>query len=240
MTLTPTLTRSPHRTSRARFATLTLCFVMSAGMAQTPAPGAAKPARKAAAPKAAAPKRVEFIIPPASADQIDAAGQVFYGTYECEFKQTVQIVANLKHPSYVDVKHGKADYLMKPVLSSTGAIRLEDVRGITLMVQISSKSMLLNVRTGQREVDECISPKQRELVEAARAAKAESAAAALAATAAAAAPAASAAGSAASAPPSAFAASTASAAFAPPAASAASAAEASAPAMPTIQPLPGK
>ena len=36
---------------------------------------------------------------------------------------------------------------MKPVLSSTGAIRLEDVRGETLMVQIASKSMLLNVKT---------------------------------------------------------------------------------------------
>jgi hypothetical protein len=46
------------------------------------------------------------------------------------------------------------------------------VRGNTLMVQISSKSMLLNVRTAQRIVDDCVSPKQRDLIEAARAAKA--------------------------------------------------------------------
>ncbi len=75
------------------------------------------------------------------------------------------------------MKHGKADYLMKPVLSSTGAIRLEDVRGDTLMVQISSKSMLLNVKTAQRIVDDCVSPKQRELIEQARVAKAAAAAA---------------------------------------------------------------
>ena len=197
----------------SQLASLALCFVVTAGMAQTPPSGAAKPARKAA-PKAAAAKHGEFSIPAASAEQTDAAGQVFYGVYECEFKQTVQIVASPKHPSYVDVKHGKADYLMKPVLSSTGAVRLEDVRGVTLMVQISSKSMLLNVKTGQREVDECISPKQRELVEAARAAKAEAAA-----NAAAPMPA-PASGSAA------------------PAAPAAPTAEASAPTLTTIQPLP--
>jgi hypothetical protein len=57
---------------------------------------------------------------------------------------------------------------MKPVLSSTGAVRLEDVKGTTLMVQIASKSMLLNVKTGTRLVDECVCPQQRELIEAAR------------------------------------------------------------------------
>jgi hypothetical protein len=41
------------------------------------------------------------------------------------------------------------------------------------MVQISSKSMLLNVKTGRRLVDDCVSPKQREMVAAARAAKAD-------------------------------------------------------------------
>ena len=220
--MTVTLNRLSHRVGRARhahLATLTLCFVMTAGMAQTAPAGIAKPARKAA-PKAAAAKHVEFIIPPASAEQIDAADQVFYGTYECEFKQTVRIAANPKHASYVDVKHDKADYLMKPVLSSTGAVRLEDVRGVTLMVQISSKSMLLNVKTGQREVDECISPRQRELVEAARAAKAETAASA----------------AAAAATVSAAAASTPSAS--PPAEAAAPVAEVSAPAMTASQPLP--
>jgi len=68
----------------------------------------------------------------------------------------------------VDVKHGKNTYLMKPVLSSTGALRLEDIRDEALMVQIASKSMLLNTKTGTRIVDACVSPKQRELAEAAK------------------------------------------------------------------------
>ena len=144
--------------------------------AQTAAP-AAKPAAKAAAkPAPAAPKKPEMIIPEAYPEQVKAAEMVYYGKYDCEFNQTVDIEQSPKHSSYVVVKHNKGEWLMKPVLSSTGAIRLEDVRGETLMVQIASKSMLLNTMTARRIVDECISPKQRELIEAAKVAKAASAA----------------------------------------------------------------
>jgi len=144
--------------------------------AQTAAP-AAKPAAKAAAkPAPAAPKKPEMIIPEAYPEQVKAAEMVYYGKYDCEFNQTVDIEQSPKHSSYVVVKHNKGEWLMKPVLSSTGAIRLEDVRGETLMVQIASKSMLLNTMTARRIVDDCVSPKQRELVEAAKAAKAASAA----------------------------------------------------------------
>ena len=158
------------RTATLATAALVLCTAWPAQAQTAPTKKAppTKVVKKAPAKVAAAP------APPAPAtpEQIDAAERVFYGTYDCEFKQSIDIVASPKYPSYVDVRHGKADYLMKPVLSSTGAIRLEDVRGDTLMVQIASKSMLLNVKTAQRLVDDCVSPKQRELIEAARAAKA--------------------------------------------------------------------
>ena len=149
-------------------AALVLCAVAPCAFAQ------AAPAKKPAPAKTvkkAPVKPVAEPAPPAAAgpEQIDAAERVYYGIYDCEFKQSVNIIASAKYPSYVDVRHAKADYLMKPVLSSTGAIRLEDVRGEMLMVQVASKSMLLNVKSGQRVVDECISPKQRELMEAAKA-----------------------------------------------------------------------
>lgn len=113
-------------------------------------------------------------IPDASPDQVKAAEMVYLGKYDCEFNQTVEVLQSVKYSGYVDLKSGKTGWLMKPVLSSTGAIRLEDVRGETLMVQIAAKSMLLNVKTGHRIVDDCISPKQHELIEAAKAAKAAS------------------------------------------------------------------
>ena len=131
----------------------------------------AKPAAKPAAKGKAAPAPV-FAVPDAQPDQVKAAELVYYGPYECEFQQTVNITQSPKHSAYVDVKHGAKAWLMKPVLSSTGAIRLEDVRGETLMVQIASKSMLLNVKSAQRIVDDCVSPKQREMIAEAKAAKA--------------------------------------------------------------------
>lgn len=181
---------SLHRQAVHAAIALTLFGTWAAAPAQTAAP---KPAAKAAsapsATKAAkapakrgkAPlpvKPPELVIAPADPEQVSAAEKVFYGAYDCEFNQSINIAASTEHFAYVDLKLAKSTYLMKPVLSSTGAIRLEDVREETLMVQISSKSMLLNVKTGQRLVDACVSPKQRELIEAARAAKAEAAASA--------------------------------------------------------------
>ncbi|HEY9067482.1 MAG TPA: hypothetical protein VIO33_21045 [Burkholderiaceae bacterium] len=147
-------------------------FGTASAQTATPASPAAKPAAKAKAPaKKAPPAKAEPVPEPASQAQIEAAEKVYYGLYDCEFNQTVDISINPKYPAWVDVKHGKSVYVMKPVLSSTGAIRLEDLRGEALMVQIASKSMLLNTKTGTRIVDACVSPKQRELMEAAKVAK---------------------------------------------------------------------
>jgi hypothetical protein len=154
--------------------------ILAAGAVALPALAqtttAVKPAAKAAVKAAASStlKKPEMIIPDAYPEQVKAAEMVYYGKYECEFNQTVDIEQSPKYSAYVTVKHGKGEWLMKPVLSSTGAIRLEDVKGETLMVQIATKSMLLNTVTSHRIVDACVSPKQRELIEAAKAAKAAS------------------------------------------------------------------
>jgi len=113
-----------------------------------------------------APASRALKLPEATPDQEKAAELVYYGLYDCEFSKHVNILGSTAHRSYVDVKHGKTTWLMKPVLSTTGAVRLEDVKGETLMVQIASKSMLLNVKTRHRIVDACISQRQRELLEA--------------------------------------------------------------------------
>ncbi len=151
-------------------ALIACAFAFSTAQAADAPAKAAKPAAKSS--KAAPAPAPVFTVPDAQPDQVKAAELVYYGMYDCEFSQTVSITQSPKHSAYVDVKHGKKDWLMKPVLSSTGAVRLEDVRGETLMVQISSKSMLLNVKTAQRIVDDCISPKQREMMAEAKAAKA--------------------------------------------------------------------
>jgi hypothetical protein len=164
-------------TSLRRFAPALAALAVTA-FACAPA-AAAEPAKSKPAKtvRKAAPAPVAFTVPDAQPDQVKAAELVYYGNYDCEFQQSVSIAQSPKHAAYVDVKFGKGTWLMKPVLSSTGAIRLEDVGGETLMVQIASKSMLLNVKQGKRLVDECICAKQRELMAEAQAAKAAGAAA---------------------------------------------------------------
>jgi hypothetical protein len=157
-----------------------LMVVLAAAAAMSlPASAAApkhKPARHA---KAAKKLPAPVVVVPADAEQLEAAKLVYLGHYDCEFKQTIDIAPNDTNTGYVDVKFGKANYLMKPVLSSTGAVRLEDVQGHTLMVQIARKSMLLDVKAGHRLVDECVCPAQQQLIAAAEKAQtAESAASA--------------------------------------------------------------
>lgn len=115
----------------------------------------------------AATASAEVSLPPADGDQTAAAGMVYLGHYSCEFSQSVNVTLDDKHPGYVDVTFGKSVYTMKPVLSSTGALRLEDVRGKTLLLQIAYKSMLMDVQGGRRLVDDCVSEKQLEAKRAA-------------------------------------------------------------------------
>jgi len=152
-----------------------------AGAGAVPAAEATKPPKPAAAAKPAGKSArkapAQPTLPQALPEQIDAAGRVYYGAYECEFNQSVTIAKSEKHAAYVDVRSGKSTWLMKPVLSTTGAVRLEDVKGETLLVQIATKSMLLNVKTARRIVDECVSARQRELIAEAKAAEAAASAA---------------------------------------------------------------
>lgn len=133
---------------------------------------ATKPSSKPAKQKAATAQ--EHDAEPtseATEEQLRAAERVFYGNYECDDNQAVVVSTLPKYPGYVIIKHGKRAYVMKPFESKSGAIRLEGIKGDTLVVQIASKSMLLNVKTGQRILDGCVNVEQRRLEAEAEAAK---------------------------------------------------------------------
>ena len=102
-----------------------------------------------------------MVLPEASSEQVEAANLAFLGTYECEFNQTLNVKNNEK-PGYVEVSFANKSYTMRPVVSSTGALRLEDMAGRTLMLQIANKSMLMDVKAGNRLVDGCINEKQKD------------------------------------------------------------------------------
>lgn len=111
------------------------------GRSRVPAP--TSPAQRAA-------------LPPADDEQKAAAELVYYGKYVCDQKWEIHVERHRLSPGYVDVRYQKDVWVMKPVASATGAVRLEDMKQHTLLVQIPSKSMLLNTRTGQRVVDSCV------------------------------------------------------------------------------------
>ncbi len=169
--MTPTLALAPnvsHRRALRGLAALALVLAAAGVAAQTPAPAAkAKPApAKTAGAKPAAKKGPPPPppLPAAAGEQMAAASMAHYGTYNCEFSQTVEVGLNPKNEGYLDVKFGKQAWVMKPVLSSTGALRLEDVKGRVLMLQIANKSMLMDTKLGQRVVDGCVHEKQRNFV----------------------------------------------------------------------------
>jgi hypothetical protein len=172
----------------AALVSLLAATLPSAAWAQDPpakaAPGKAAPAKSAAGPaasgdtgktsaaakktKPSAKKKVaepqeepEPQVADADDQQLQAAKEVLLGESGCEFNQKIQVDANAQHPGYLDMSYNKKKYMMKPVMSSTGAVRLEDVRSETLMIQISSKTMVMNQKTGQRLVDNCVHPDQK-------------------------------------------------------------------------------
>lgn len=136
-----------------------LVTALSGGAWAQSTPVAKKPVVKKVKKK---PAPVEVPLPAATGEQNAAAAMTMFGDYGCEFNQTVKVAMNPKYDGYIDVSFGKRQWTMKPILSSTGALRLEDVKGQTLLLQIAHKSMLMDVKLGQRLVDECQHEKQLE------------------------------------------------------------------------------
>ena len=124
-------------------------------------PGASSTKSPAKARAKAAPTPPEAPLAPATPEQLDAANNAHVGDYDCEFNQKVTLEPYSKAAGYIEMKQKAQAWVMKPVMSSTGALRLEDVKGRMLMIQIANKSMVMDTQIGQRLVDGCVHEKQR-------------------------------------------------------------------------------
>lgn len=162
---------------KSLFASLLIASLSTAAVAQAPAGPAAKPA----AAKATKPVPVKR-VPPTSRRQaieeatplgepdpriklseadLEMAKRVHVGEIQCEFGSKVTVKA-MKRDGFFFVARGVNRFIMHPVESRTGAIRLEDpVRG-ALWLQLGNKSMLMNQKEGKRLADECASLEQAE------------------------------------------------------------------------------
>lgn len=140
-----------HRTSKTASITAGLLLGMVAGTFVAPAVAAGK-------------AKVEPLAA-ATEEQQAAAERVLYGKYQCDAGKTLSVARDTQNPGYVKLDLAKQSWTMKPVLSSTGAIRLEDIKDTTLLIQILNKSMLMNKKSGQRMVDGCMHEAQKAAVE---------------------------------------------------------------------------
>lgn len=118
--------------------------------------------KSAAKNVAAGIEAAEAALTPA---ELAIAARVQVGLMPCELGASVTLVQDAKVPGYFDM-HGKNfTFRMFPVVTSTGAIRLEDRKAGAVWLQLANKSMLMNQKLGIRMADECMSPAQMVVAE---------------------------------------------------------------------------
>ncbi len=98
-------------------------------------------------------------------DELEIARRVYVGSMPCELGASVTITPSEKRPGFFLVRTKAASFRMHPVVSRTGAIRLEDPRAGAMWLQLGNKSMLMSQKLGQRLADECVSPDQAVMAE---------------------------------------------------------------------------
>lgn len=178
-------------TSVAVLAAATLALGGTAQAQSTP--GAAQPAAKAAAAKPA-PRKAKTAKPAGGGDEsasrveirstannvaagiaaaeaaltpaeLAIAEKIYRGKIQCELGASVVVDADSKSPGYFIVSTGHYKFRMVPVITSSGAVRLEDAKGGGVWIQLLNKSMLMHQKIGARLADDCMSPEQMTVAE---------------------------------------------------------------------------
>lgn len=135
--------------------------------AEKPAAKPTKPVAMKKAPPATRRQAIEEATPTEDYDptnklteaEVAIAKRVYVGEIPCELGAKVSIKP-MKREGFFFVQRGIYKYVMHPVESRTGAIRLEDPARGALWLQLGNKSMLMNQKEGKRLADECQSPEQ--------------------------------------------------------------------------------
>ena len=113
--------------------------------------------RSTATQMAAGIAAAEAALEPA---ELAIAESVHTGVMPCEMGTSVTLASDPAAPGYFNM-HGKNfRFRMVPVITVTGAIRLEDRQAGAVWLQLPNKSMLMNQKIGQRMADGCMSQSQ--------------------------------------------------------------------------------
>jgi hypothetical protein len=119
------------------------------------------PTSAQAAKKHEASKPLVAAAEPALAPQeLSIAERVHVGNLPCELGASVRMTPDGNAPGYFTLQGKGYKYRMRPVATSTGAIRLEDEKAGAVWLQLANKSMLMDQKNGRRLADECAHPDQ--------------------------------------------------------------------------------
>jgi len=101
------------------------------------------------------------IAEPLAPELMEIASQIYTGRLQCELGQVVMLLPVQEMPGRFLLTLKKQKYLMTPILTPTGAVKLEDQKLGAFWIQLGNKSMLFNSKLGQRMADECQGPGQQ-------------------------------------------------------------------------------
>ena len=95
-----------------------------------------------------------------SAEELAIAQRVHQGSLACELGASIRVEQDAAQPGYFHLQGKGFRYRMRPVVTSTGAIRLEDAKAGAVWLQLANKSMLMDQKKGRRVADECANAEQ--------------------------------------------------------------------------------
>lgn len=82
------------------------------------------------------------------------------GYFPCSHGRQVLLEHDPHAPGMFKMQFGRNTFRLRPVTTSTGAVRLEDSRQQMVWIQLGNKSMLFDHGAQSRVADECLSPSQ--------------------------------------------------------------------------------
>jgi hypothetical protein len=100
------------------------------------------------------------VAEPLTDAHLAVAQRVYQGQFPCELAGKVSVQADAQQAGRFVVTSAGQRFVMVPVITTTGAVRLEDARAGAVWLQLANKSMLMNQRQGKRLADACMSPEQ--------------------------------------------------------------------------------
>lgn len=147
------------------------CVGLGAYAVEAPPKSAKTVAKKPLSQRVAAkvleqPPQALVVIESLSAEQKALAQRVVAGNFPCELGVSVDVQPLAAHEGHFRLVLGKQNFVMVPVSTESGAVRLEDASSGSVWLQLANKSMLLNHKQGKRLADACMSADQTRVAEA--------------------------------------------------------------------------